>query len=382
MPILTEVVVTGIGLNSALGNLSQTWHSLLQQKSAIQIQQPFADLPPVAIASMDQTPINLTTLTQNVVREALADANLTPPLRDCAIILGSSRGFQSIWEDFMTKGEITPTSTSEDQLWLKSLPHQTALIAAQEVGSQNMVIAPMAACATGLVAIARGFELITMGQCERAIVGAVESPITPLTLAAFHNAGALAQTGCYPFDQAREGLVLGEGGAVFVLESATLAQQRGAKIYGKILGGGLSCDAFHISAPSPDAHGAKQAIRTCLKRSQLRAEQIQLIHAHGTSTRLNDEMEAHLIKSLFPPSVAVTSTKGATGHTLGASGALGVAFCLMALQTQRLPPCIGLNKPDFPLNFVLKPQGMRLEHILCLSFGFGGQNSAIALSKI
>lgn len=380
MSILTEVVVTGIGLNSALGNLSQTWHSLLHQKSAIQIQQPFADLLPVAIASIDKPPINLTTLTQNVVREALKDANLTPPLRDCAVILGSSRGFQSLWEDFMTKGEISHSSVSEDQLWLNSLPHQTAILAAQEVGSQNIVSAPMAACATGMVAIARGFELIQMGQCARAIVGAVESPITPLTLAAFQNAGALAQTGCYPFDQQREGLVLGEGGAVFVLESATLAKQRGAKIYGKILGCGLSCDAFHISAPSPNAHGAKQAIDNCLKRSKLSAQQIQLIHTHGTSTRLNDEMEAHLIKSLFPPSVAVTSTKGATGHTLGASGALGVAFCLMALQTQILPPCMGLHQPDFPLNFVLKPQEMRLEHTLCLSFGFGGQNGAIALS--
>jgi 3-oxoacyl-[acyl-carrier-protein] synthase II len=368
-----EVVITGIGLKSALGNLTQTWHNLLQKKSAIKIQQPFLELTPFPLASMGNIPADLTKLTQTIIQDALKDAHLSPPLPDCGVVIGSSRGFQSMWEDFISHEKSFNSS------WLDSFPCQNSIIAAREIGSQSIVLSPMAACATGILAIARGFELLQMGECERVMVGAVESPITPLTLAAFANIGALATTGCYPFDRHREGLVLGEGGAVFVLETADLARKRGASIYGQILGFGLSCDANHISAPSITATGAKKAIQDCLHRSNLSVNQIQLIHAHGTSTLLNDKMEAHLIKSLFPHNVMITSTKGATGHTLGAGGALGFAFSLMALKTQIIPPCVGLREADFPLNFAVESQSMELKQVLCLSFGFGGQNGAIAV---
>ncbi|NJP11036.1 MAG: beta-ketoacyl-ACP synthase, partial [Leptolyngbyaceae cyanobacterium RU_5_1] len=193
--------------------------------------------------------------------------------------------------------------------------------------------------------------------------------------------GALARTGAYPFDRDREGLVLGEGGAVLVLESETLARQRSAKGYGQILGFGLTADGYHVSAPELKSRAAIAAVQQCLSRSGLTPSDIHYIHAHGTATQLNDRNEAQLIQQLFPDSVPVSSTKGATGHTLGASGALGVAFCLLALKHQLLPPTIGLKQPDVDLDFVRSTRPAAIRHALCLSFGFGGQNAAIALGN-
>ncbi|MBA3921922.1 MAG: beta-ketoacyl-ACP synthase, partial [Nostocaceae cyanobacterium] len=204
--------------------------------------------------------------------------------------------------------------------------------------------------------------------------------ITPLVIAGFNQMGALAKTGAYPFDLHREGLVLGEGGAVFVLESAELAQARGAKIYGQILGFGLTADAYHANQPEPQGLSAAAAIKQCLHHSRIAPQTIDYIHAHGTATQLNDKIESQLIQRLFP-GVAVSSTKGATGHTLGASGALGVAFSLMALKHQILPPCVGLRQSEFDLNLITQAQSKIIQQVLCLSFGFGGQNAAIALAN-
>ena len=290
--------------------------------------------------------------------------------------------------------------------WLDTLPHQAAIAIARQVGSNGPVLAPMAACATGIWAIAQGFELIQTGQCQRVIAGAVEAPITPLTLAGFDKMGALARTGSYPFDRRREGLVLGEGAAVLVLESAHLAKQRSAPIYGQLLGFGLTCDAYHVSAPEPasksassfasskrdvvqdgalvatmDAIASIVAVKQCLERSHLSLTDINYIHAHGTSTQLNDQHEAQLIQWLFAQGVPVSSTKGATGHTLGASGALGAAFCLMALKHQLLPPCVGLKEPEFELDLVTRPRRSEIRSVLCFSFGFGGQNAVLACAR-
>ncbi|MGB6170249.1 MAG: beta-ketoacyl-ACP synthase, partial [Geitlerinemataceae cyanobacterium] len=185
-------------------------------------------------------------------------------------------------------------------------------------------------------------------------------------------------TGSYPFDRRREGLALGEGAAILVLESAELARRRHAPIYGRILGFGVTADAHHICATEPGGKSAKVAVKHCLDRSGLSAEDIGYIHAHGTSTQLNDRSEARLIQSLFPQGVPVSSTKGATGHTLGASGALGAVFSLLALKHQILPPCVGLKEPEFDLDFVTSTRSASLRHALCFSFGFGGQNAVLA----
>lgn len=373
-----EVVVTGIGLVSSLGTLKQSWQRLLAGESGIQRDRAFLELSSHPLGLIGQTPASFFSLTERAVEEALQDAGLTPPLQDCAVAIGSSRGAQGTWE--ATRLKVRQDWMGSFPQGIEWLPPSGAIAAARKIGATGAVLAPMAACATGIWAIARAVELLQTGQYQRAIAGAIEAPITPLTLAGFAKMGALAKTGCYPFDRQREGLVLGEGAAIFVLETAELARQRRAKAYGKVLGFGLTADGHHVSAPDPNGKSAIASVQQCLERSRLTPPEIDYIHAHGTSTILNDRNEAQLIQSLFPQSVPVSSTKGATGHTLGASGAIGVAFCLMALHRQVLPPCVGLKDPEFDLDFVREARLRRVKNVLCLSFGFGGQNTAIALS--
>ncbi|MBE9124382.1 beta-ketoacyl-ACP synthase [Tychonema sp. LEGE 07199] len=400
-----DVVVTGIGLVSALGNLQNSWKRLLAGESGIEIHQPFLELEPRVLALVGTKPADLISLILPVLAEALQDANLTLPLRDCGIAIGSSRGFQGNLEQLGSEGRgkreegrrkreegrgkreegrecsiLDRPFPITDYRFVDFLPHMGAIAAARAIGSTGPVLAPMAACATGLQSIARAVDLIRTGECQRAIAGAVEAPITPLTVAGFNRMGALADTGCYPFDQHREGLVLGEGGALFVLESAELASRRGAKIYGRVSGFGLTNDACYATAPDIGGESAIAAVNQCLKRSNLAAVDIDFVHAHGTATDLNDRQEALLIQKLFRPGVAVSSTKGATAHTLGASGALGAAFCLMSIRDGILPPCTGLKKPGFELDFVRCGRSTLVRNAICLSFGFGGQNAAIVLS--
>ncbi|NEP61834.1 MAG: beta-ketoacyl-ACP synthase, partial [Symploca sp. SIO2G7] len=279
------------------------------------------------------------------------------------------------------KGQRTKDKGQRTNLenWLELLPHQAAIATARQVGTFGPVLAPMAACSTGIWAIAQGFELIQTGCCQQVIAGAVEAPITRLTIAGFDKMGVLATTGAYPFARHREGLVLGEGAAVLILESADLALSREVPVYGQLLGFGLTSDAAHATSPSPDRQSAIAAVKQCLERSYITPAAIDYIHAHGTGTRLNDQNEAELIQKLFPQGVPVSSTKGATGHTLGASGALGAAFCLMALKHQVLPPCVGLQESDFDLDLVITPRQCEVQRILNFSFGFGGQNAVMAL---
>lgn len=369
------VVVTGIGLVSALGsNTAENWRRLLQGESAIALRQPFPALPPRPLAMIGKQPRHLDDLLMQATTEALQNADLPIFLPDCGVVIGSSRGHQARWENFLTGEPI--------ENWIESLPHMGAIAIARKIGSHGPVLAPMAACATGLWAIAQGTNLIRAGQCDRVLVGAGEAAITPLTLAGFEQMRAMAHTGCYPFDEQREGLVLGEGAAVLMLESEAVAKARSARIYGRVLGAGLTADANHISAPDT-AHqqGGLSAIRGCLAQSNLQPEDISFIHAHGTSTALNDAYEAALIQALFPSEVWVTGTKGATGHTLGASGAIGAAVCLLSLHHQVLPPCTGLRSPAFDLNLVQQAFPAELSTALCFSFGFGGQNAVIALGK-
>ncbi len=384
---LVKVVVTGIGLISALGeNLEDSWQKLIAGKSGIQFHQPFPEIAPLPLGLIAQQPANLRTLTERVVAAAVKDAGLVAPLPDCGVVIGSSRSHQADWEVLARKrGRFLCSSRSSDaeevclEDWLETLPHMNAIASARQIGSNGIVLAPMTACATGIWAIAQAANLVQTGECQRVIAGAVEAPITPLTLTGFQQMGALAKTGAYPFDLHRQGLVLGEGGAVFVLESAELAGKRGAKIYGEILGFGLTNDAYHSNVPDPEGKSAIAAVKQCLERSYLTSADIDYIHAHGTATLLNDRIESMVIQRLFPQKVAVSSTKGSSGHTLGASGALGVAFSLLALQHQILPPCVGLQQPEFDLDLVMAARQSKIQRVLCFSFGFGGQNAVLGL---
>jgi len=374
-----EVVVTGLSLISGLGATLETWRQLLSGHTSIRLHQPFSAISAWPLALVSQQPSDLKWLTCQVVASALQDANLALPLPECGVVIGSSRGCQAQWESLAHRYWQSPSPLSA---WPDTFPNTAATTAARQIRAAGPVLAPMAACATGLWAIAQGFELLQTGQCQQVIAGAVEAPVTPLTLTGFQQLGALGKTGAYPFDCDREGLVLGEGAAVLVLETLASARQRGAKIYGQVLGFGLTADAYHVSAPEPQRQAAIAAVQHCLKRSGLSARSIDYVHAHGTGTRLNDETEAYLLQTLFPLGVPVSSTKGATGHTLGASGAIGAAFCLMALQRQILPPCVGLRQPAFDLDLITTSRLYPVDTALCFSFGFGGQNAVLAVGSI
>ncbi|MBD2233195.1 beta-ketoacyl-ACP synthase [Phormidium tenue FACHB-1052] len=366
-----------MGLITALGTTATaTWNNLLAGKSGIRIGQPFSELPPRPLAMVSDTPADLEDLLKLAVAEAIADAQLTLPLADCGVVVGSSRSFQGRWE------RMARAESWVDNPWLEALPHMGAIAVARQIQSQGPVLAPMAACATGLTAIFQGYELVRRGQCDRVIVGAAEAPITPLTLVGFEQLGALATTGCYPFDAHREGLVLGEGAAVLVLESEAVWRERsGPEAYGCILGGGFSVDAYHRTAPDPTLGGSRLALKNCLYYSGLSPQQVSYVHAHGTGTRLNDDHEVQLLTEGFSPLPWMSSTKGATGHTLGASGAIGAAVCLMALRHHVLPPNGGDGGESIYPKLVTEPVVNDLDVALCLSFGFGGQNGVLALGR-
>jgi 3-oxoacyl-[acyl-carrier-protein] synthase II len=378
---MTKIWVTGLSQCSALGTtLATSWSALLQGKSGVTIQQPFAELAPCPLGLISAAPSSIDALLAVTVAAVLANAGLSPTAKPhWGVVIGSSRGYQAEIEQLAWLQQTGKTLSASR--WMAAYSQSPAVQAARLLQGAGPILSPRAACATGLWAIAQGAELIRSGQCDWVIAGAVEAPITPLTLIGFRQMGVLAATEALPFDRTRAGFGLGEGAALVVLERAEHAQQRGAKSYGTVLGYGLGNAAYHISTPEPQQQTAITTVQDCLSRSQLSPQQVQYIHAHGTGTPLNDAAEAYLIRSLFPHQPAVSSTKGATGHTLGASGALGAVFCLMALHQQVLPPCVGLKNPAYPLNLIRQAQAADLQVALCLSFGFGGQNAAIAFGN-
>lgn len=375
-----QVVVTGMGLASALGStVESNWGQLLKGTTGLQIHQPFPELSPRPLGFVYDAPSSIAALLFPTIDATLQDADLDSLAPGTGVVIGSSRGFQPQWESAI-RAYHGRTSVENDLLQLYG--DSPASVVAQILSVTGPVLAPRAACATGLWAIAQGAELIRARQCSQVIVGAVEAPITPLTLAGFAKMGAMATTGAYPFDRHREGLVLAEGAVALLLESRAWAQRRNAEIYGEVLGFGCTADGYHRSAPDRDQTVAIASLQQSLQRSHLQPTDIDYIHAHGTATELNDQAEASLIQQIFPASVAVSSTKGATGHTLGASGAIGAAFSLLALQQQIVPPCVGLRDSAFDLYLPRKATAMKLRTALCLSFGFGGQNTALTLAAI
>lgn len=260
-----------------------------------------------------------------------------------------------------------------------------------QLGAKGINYAPVSACATGNHSIGEAGEAIRRGDADVVIAGGFDCGITPLGLAGFCAARSLSTRNddpagaSRPFDADRDGFVMGEGGAILVLEELEYARARGARIYAELTGYGASADAYHLTAPAPDGNGARRAMIAALDRARLNPSDVSYINAHGTSTELGDAAETGAIKAVFgqdaPP---VSSTKSMTGHLLGGAAALEAVICVQAIVTETLPPTINYTTPDPACDLDYVPnvaRETRVEAALSNSFGFGGHNASVIFSR-
>jgi 3-oxoacyl-[acyl-carrier-protein] synthase II len=227
------------------------------------------------------------------------------------------------------------------------------------------------------------FRHLRAGRAAAMVAGAAEAPLAPLSFGAFDVLHALSAKGCRSFDVARDGFVMGEGAAMFVMETLEHARQRGAHIYAEVLGYACNNDAYHMLAPRPDASVAARCIRDALADARLSAEAIGYINAHATGTPLGDRAEALAIRQVFGPrQVPVSSTKPFHAHALGASGAIEAAICCLAIEREFLPPTLNLERPDTDLDCIAKVgRQRRVDYVLSNSFGFGGINASLVFGR-
>jgi len=277
------------------------------------------------------------------------------------------------------------------------LPACIANLAAGQVsikfGFKGPNLANCTACATGTHAIGDSMRIIQRGEADIMLAGGAEYPITPLGVAGFTAMRALStrndepQKASRPFDKDRDGFVIGEGSAVLVLESLEHAHNRGARIYAEVAGYGFTGDAYHMTAPDPNADGSYRVMKMALADAGLKPEDIVYINAHGTSTELNDKLETLAIKRLFGEyayKLAISSTKSMTGHMLGATGSAEAAYTALAITHSFIPPTINHDTPDPDCDLNYTPnQGVAREipYALSNSFGFGGTNASVLLKK-
>lgn len=255
-------------------------------------------------------------------------------------------------------------------------------------------LAPATACAAGAHAVGEAALAVRLGLADRMLAGGTEAAIHPLSMVGFARAKALAtsfndtpQQASRPFDARREGFVMGEGAGILLLEEYELAKSRGARIYGEVVGFGMTGDAFHITQSS--GVGAARAMRIALKEAGVAPAEVGYVNAHATSTPLGDAQENSTIKEVFAGSTGlrVSSTKGATGHLLGAAGAVEALFTLLALDSGICPPTLNFNpltaEPDMTLNYVPNlPQAVDLKYAMSNSFGFGGTNAVLLFKRV
>ncbi|HEV8582777.1 MAG TPA: beta-ketoacyl-ACP synthase II [Thermoanaerobaculia bacterium] len=407
-----RVAVTGVGLVSPLGvGTAETWQALLEGRSGIgPITRFDATAYPSRIAGevkgfnpLDYVDKKDVKKSDTFIHYALAASRFA--LEDSGlkideanadrvgVVIGSGIGglplIESMHKTLLEKGP--------DRVSPFFIPGLIVNMAAGQVsihyGAKGPNTSPATACTTGLHAIGDAFRFIQAGEADAMIAGGAEAVITPLSVAGFCASRAMShrndepEKASRPWDAQRDGFVISEGCGIVILEDLEIAKRRGAVIYAEVVGYGMSADAYHITAPHPEGEGAVRVMRAALKDADLAPETIGYINAHGTSTPLGDLSEVRAIKTVFGEhayKLAVSSTKSATGHLLGAAGGLETGILALAVRHQILPPTINLDEPGegCDLDFVPhKPRPVDLEYAMSNSFGFGGTNASIVLKR-
>jgi 3-oxoacyl-[acyl-carrier-protein] synthase II len=323
--------------------------------------------------------------------EATRDAGLRPqPAGDsqspfaerCGCVIGTSKvGLRSFARAMQTQTHDTPPC---DVDWSLLWPDAAASVVAGGFGLRGPSLCPVAACATGLVSLIRGAELIRSDECDVVLAGSSDASLVPIVLGSFQRLGVLARgfddpsRACRPFDAERSGFVIGEGAAVLVLEEFEHAAARGVSIYAEFVAGGLAADPSGLTQVEPDGASLAWLIHDVLRRADVSPSEIDYINLHGTATRANDVAETRAVRAAFGSNadrVLCSSQKGAIGHLLGAAGSVETALTLLALRDQVAPPTVNLETPDSQcdLDYVAESsRPSRIRTLLKLSLGFGG----------
>lgn len=329
-------------------------------------------------------------------REAMKDANLNVEEINAerfGVILSSGiGGLQTIENNDHTIIEKGPDRVSPMFIPM-SICNMAAGNVAIEVGAKGESFAIVTACASATHSIGEAYRLIKHGYQDVMIAGGTEASITPLGIAGFMNMKALSQStdrlrASIPFDKERSGFVMGEGAGVIIIEELEHALKRNAKIYAELVGYGASSDAYHITSPAPGGVGGARAMKLAIEDANIEAKDIDYINAHGTSTHLNDSLETSAIKLALgeeaSKKVMVSSTKGNTGHLLGAAGGVEAIACVKAIEDGFVPATIGYKVPDEECDLDIVPnkgRNIEINYAMSNSLGFGGHNSSIIFKK-
>jgi 3-oxoacyl-[acyl-carrier-protein] synthase II len=406
-----RVVITGVGLVTPVGNdTATTWKALREgQTGAGPISSFDASRHEVRIAAevkgfdplvfMDRKDVYRTerfiqlgwAATKQAVDDSGIDIAAMPD--EVGVVLGSGAGGLHVLEE----GFHTIYDKGAERLGPFVITQMVADMAcgyaSLKLGARGPNFATVSACATGANAIGEASEIIRRGDAKAMIAGGTEAGITAMTVAAFGNMHALSRRNDYPahasrpFDDERDGFLLGEGAGVVVLEELEHALARGAQIYAEVIGYAATSDAHHVTEPAPGGAGLARALRRALKKAELAPEQVEYINAHGTSTRFNDRDETAAIKAVFgehAKKLAVSSTKSMTGHLVGAAGGVEAGITALALRDGILPPTINYEHPDPECDLDYVPNVARKANVqvaVSNSMGFGGHNAVLVLRK-
>jgi len=408
-----RVVITGMGVVTSLGqSLSVLWDNILSCKSGVKTIERFdssdypvhiggevPDFDPADyIDKRDAKRIDRFALfglaaAINAVKDSGLDMGKADLMR-CGVIIGSGiGGLEELEKEHCKLIERGPDRVSPfcvPKLMVNAASANVAIHLHLQ-GSNTSVVT---ACASASHAIIDSYRHIQSGSEDVMITGGCEAALTRLGLASFCALKALSRrnedppAASRPFDRDRDGFVLAEGAGVIVLEEYEAAKKRGARIYAEVVGGGITCDADHITAPPPDGRGACRAINHALEDAGISCDKIDYINAHGTGTQMNDLSETAAIKSAFgeyAKKVAISSTKSNLGHLLGASGGVELILSALAITNSVIPPTINLENPDpqCDLDYVpLRPRQASIGYAMSNSFGFGGHNASIIIAKV